>query len=297
MQPTPLPPGGVNAVGRMLGDLGDEWTLLIVQQVLLGARRYGEFVERLPISHAVLTSRLNAMIAAGILEREPYQNRPPRAAYVPTARGRALWPVLTSIWTWERTWVPQQRLPALRHLTCGAHCVPVTACGSCGDPVSEKDVDVRWGPSGSWARSMPAQTTRRRSTTDGAGLFPETMAFLGNRWGFALLIAAFVGATRFGEFQTWLGAPPASLADRLATFTDRGVLRAVGGRYVLTEKGRAVFPVLITALQWAQRARAAPEGPAVLLDHVACGSPFRGVLTCDQCAEALTGGTVTPDPN
>ena len=48
-------PGGVNAVGRMLGLLGDEWTLLIVQQALLGATRYGDFAARLPISHAVLT--------------------------------------------------------------------------------------------------------------------------------------------------------------------------------------------------------------------------------------------------
>ena len=54
-RPTPLPAGGVNAVGRMLGLLGDEWTLLIVQQALLGATRYGEFTARLPISNAVLT--------------------------------------------------------------------------------------------------------------------------------------------------------------------------------------------------------------------------------------------------
>ena len=39
-----------NAVGRMLGLLGDEWTLLVIQQALLGATRYGEFTARLPIS-------------------------------------------------------------------------------------------------------------------------------------------------------------------------------------------------------------------------------------------------------
>ena len=44
-----------NAVGRMLGLLGDEWTLLVLQQALLGATRYGEFKARLPISNAVLT--------------------------------------------------------------------------------------------------------------------------------------------------------------------------------------------------------------------------------------------------
>ena len=45
--PTTLSPGGTNAVGRILGLLGDEWTLLIIQQALLGATRYGEFIQRL----------------------------------------------------------------------------------------------------------------------------------------------------------------------------------------------------------------------------------------------------------
>jgi hypothetical protein len=45
-RPTTLTPGGTNAVGRILGLLGDEWTLLIIQQALLGATRYGEFIER-----------------------------------------------------------------------------------------------------------------------------------------------------------------------------------------------------------------------------------------------------------
>jgi DNA-binding HxlR family transcriptional regulator len=57
---TELKPGSTNAVGRMLGLLGDEWTLLIIQQALLGATRYGEFMARLPISNSVLASRLRA---------------------------------------------------------------------------------------------------------------------------------------------------------------------------------------------------------------------------------------------
>ena len=50
-----------NAVARMLGLLGDEWTLLVIQQALMGATRYGEFQARLPISHSVLSSRLRSL--------------------------------------------------------------------------------------------------------------------------------------------------------------------------------------------------------------------------------------------
>ncbi|WP_163802203.1 winged helix-turn-helix transcriptional regulator [Mycolicibacterium sediminis] len=279
----------------MLGILGDEWTLLLAQQALLGATRYGEFAERLPISHAVLTSRLRAMTDGGLLALRVYQDRPRRAEYLPTPRGRALWPVLTSIWAWERRWVPHhaERLPAMRHTGCGAVFTPLLVCRACEAPTSEKDLTVAWGPSGSWPRSMPEQVTRRRSASGaaapGAGLFPETMTILGNRWAFALLVAAFVGTTRFGDFGEQLGAPPGTLADRLSTLTLVGVLNNSGGRYRLTEKGRAVFGVIVTALQWAQRWYLAPEGSAVALHHTACGSRFEGMLTCDQCARDLDG--------
>jgi DNA-binding HxlR family transcriptional regulator len=282
----------------MLGLLGDEWTLLILQQATLGATKYGQFVERLPISHAVLTRRLEAMAANGLLARRTYQARPPRADYVLTPRGRALWPVLVSIWEWERLWVPHhaQRLPAMHHTACGDDFAPVLQCAACTEPVREKDIHAQWGPSGGWSRSIPVLSTRRRSSPDRpsgrADLFPETMSILGDRWAFALLVAAFVGASRFGDFQDQLGAPPSSLADRLQIFTANGVLSAGDGRYRLTEKGREAFPILITALQWAQRWFVAPEGPAVELVHTDCGAAFEATLTCDQCASPLRGAEV-----
>jgi DNA-binding HxlR family transcriptional regulator len=282
----------------MLGLLGDEWTLLILQQATLGATRYGQFAARLPISHAVLTQRLGAMTADGLLARRTYQAKPPRADYVLTPRGRALWPVLVSIWEWERHWVPDhaQRLPAMHHTDCGEDFAPVLQCAACTEPVTEKDIGAQWGPSGGWSRSIPVHSTRRRSGADRvdgrADLFPETMSILGNRWAFALLVAAFVGASRFGDFQGQLGAPPGSLTDRLQIFTVNGVLTAGDGRYRLTEKGRAVFPVLVTALQWAQRCFHAPEGPAVELVHTDCGAAFEATLACDQCASPLRGAEV-----
>jgi DNA-binding HxlR family transcriptional regulator len=282
----------------MLGLLGDEWTLLILQQATLGATRYGQFTERLPISHAVLTRRLEAMTANGLLARRTYQARPPRADYVLTPRGRALWPVLVSIWDWERRWVPDhaQRLPAMHHAVCGNDFAPMLQCAACREPVTEKDIGVQWGPGGGWSRSIPALSTRRRSSSDRvarADLFPQTMSILGDRWAFALLVAAFVGTNRFGDFQDQLGAPPGSLADRLQIFTANGVLAAGDGRYRLTEKGRAVFPILITSLQWAQRCFHAPEGHAVELVHTDCGAAFEAALACDQCTSPLRGAEVT----
>lgn len=283
----------------MLGLLGDEWTLLVMQQSLLGTTRFGDFKSRLPISNSVLTARLRTLTTAGLLERRQYRDRPQRFEYTGTSRGRSLWPVLLSIWEWERHWVPDhaEPLPAMRHAVCGADFAPLVTCRSCGETAGDKDVVPQWGPSGSWERSVPSVTsTRRRSEADqhaAAGLFPQTMSVMGNRWGFALLVAAFVGVRRFTDFQAQLGAPPGSIADRLAIFTANGVLVDAGNRYELTEKGRALLPVLISALQWAQHWFADPEGPAVLLTHTPCGSPFTAVLACDQCRRPLAGAQVS----
>ena len=283
----------------MLGLLGDEWTLLVIQQALMGATRYADFQTRLPISNAVLSSRLRSLTDDELLERRIYQTNPPRAEYLTTPRSRSLWPMLVSIWDWERHWVPDhaERLPTMRHTACGGDAAPQLTCRACGEIVTEKDVVAQWGPSGSWARSVPATATRRRSAADQRhrqpGLFPQTLSVLGNRWAFALLVAAFVGVSRFTDFQTQLGAPPSSVADRLSIFVTNGVLVAADNRYRLTEKGRAFFPVLIAALQWAQRWFRSPEGPAVVLTHTSCGRRFTAVLTCDQCTRPLRGTQVS----
>ncbi|HEY2447294.1 MAG TPA: winged helix-turn-helix transcriptional regulator [Mycobacterium sp.] len=298
--PTTLSPGGTNAVGRILGLLGDEWTLLIVQQALLGATRYGEFIERLPISNSVLTNRLRTLTQDGLLVRTNYQERPVRAEYLISQRGRALWPVLLSIWEWERRWVPKHvhRLPGMHHTVCDGDFAPMLTCRSCTEVVTEKQVAARWGPSGSWPRSVPEAVTRRRAGADGtrhqAGLFPETMSVFGNRWAAALLVCAFLGTSRFTDFQTQLGAPPTLLAGRLQTFCANGVLSAPRqAGYQLTEKGRAFFPVIVTALQCGQQWFHAPEGPAVVITHLGCGEQFTGQLTCDQCAQPLKGTQVS----
>lgn len=298
--------GEVNAIGRMLGLLGDEWTLLIVRESLMGAWRFTDFaamnVSR-PISNAVLTNRLRVLVGDGMLDRQVYQEQPLRAGYVPTERCRALWPLLVSIWHWERTWVPDhaEPLPAMRHRGCGREFSPALRCAHCRRQVAATDLDARWGPSGGWARSVPRGTTRRRArdATAQAGLFPETMAIFGNRWAAAIIGAAFLGTRRFSDFQGRLGAPAALVAEHLRVFCDIGVLQAAAhprradwSEYHLTPKGQAFFPVVASAIGWADQWFGAPEGPALTLTHTACGRGFVPQLGCDQCADALAGDTV-----
>ncbi|GAA0953354.1 helix-turn-helix domain-containing protein [Actinocorallia libanotica] len=301
-RPTPLPPGGTNAVGWTLGLIGDEWNLLILRHAMLGVRRYGEWRQELPISHAVLTRRLHVLTEMGMFERVEYQRKAKRFEYVLTRRGRDLWPVLVAIWGWEAEWVQArpERLPRMAHRTCGRAFLPVLSCAACEKPARAADVTGGFGPSGTWSRSVPAATTRRRSASaEGAGMFPETMALIGNRWSAALLGAAFQGAQRFRDFEQRLGAPPTIISDRLRVFCELGVFTQVPGEdradwqsYRFTEKGRAFYPVVMTAIDWGQRWFLADEGPALVYTHRDCGQDLRTRLICDQCGGLLQGTEV-----
>ncbi|GAA3207895.1 helix-turn-helix domain-containing protein [Actinocorallia longicatena] len=302
-KPTRLPRGTTNAVGHTLGLIGDEWNLLILRWAMLGVRRYGGWREVLPISHAVLTRRLASLTEMGVFERVEYQASARRFEYALTKRGRDLWPVLLTIWTWEAQWVPThvESLPQMVHRTCGRDFSPVFGCGSCGKPAEARDVTGGFGPSGTWNRSVPAATTRRRSASaEGAGMFPETMGLIGNRWSAALLGAAFQGAHRFRDFEHRLGAPPTIISDRLRAFCEIGVFEQTPGTdrpdwpgYHFTQKGRAFFPVIMTAVDWGQRWFRAAEGPALVYTHKNCGQDLKAQLACDQCGAVLRGTEVS----
>lgn len=84
---------------------------------------------------------------------------------------------------------------------------------------------------------------------------------LGDRWVLLILREAFYGVTRFDAIREDVGASKHALSGRLAHLTDAGILalspyREPGARerneYVLTEKGAALAPVLLSLLDWGQ---------------------------------------------
>lgn len=81
--------------------LGDRWTLLVVRDLLLGRRRFGDFAaapEGIPTN--ILTDRLKRLEQAGLVAKTAYQDNPVRHDYVPTAKCRDLKPVLVAAAEW-----------------------------------------------------------------------------------------------------------------------------------------------------------------------------------------------------
>jgi DNA-binding HxlR family transcriptional regulator len=128
------------------------------------------------------------------------------------------------------------------------------------------------------------------------------LSVLGDRWTFMVVKQAFAGTRRFEDFLLALGISRGRLADRLERLVENGILERSpyrSGRtrheYRLTEKGHALYPVLLALRDWGDRYMA-PAGPPVLYRHEACGGEAHAHITCERCGEELTARDVTVEP-
>jgi DNA-binding HxlR family transcriptional regulator len=129
--------------------VGDKWTLLIIRDLAAGPRRFVELQRVLPgISTEQLRSRLNRMVADGLLTRQRYREVPPRVDYELTERSRELMPVLGALarWGYDWTWTaPRQgedvNVGAIFRLAPGMLAPPPDLRGSVDLVVLDDDED------------------------------------------------------------------------------------------------------------------------------------------------------------
>lgn len=136
------------SIAQALEIVGEWWTLLILRDAFLGVRRFDDFVERLGISRNVLADRLDKLVAAGVLDRRPYDEGRGRYDYVLTDRGRDLWPVLTTLREWGDRWIvgDGNEPLVLEHRSCGATTHLRHTCDHCGEELDARSVVARPGP-------------------------------------------------------------------------------------------------------------------------------------------------------
>ncbi len=116
---------------------------------------------------------------------------------------------------------------------------------------------------------------------------------VGEWWSILILRDAFHGLTRFDQFQRNLGISTNSLAKRLNSLVEGGLMekrpyqdRPVRHEYVLTERGRDFWPVIVTLYTWGAK-HFPPESPTVYLVDAETGRPIEPVLV-----DAPTGNPV-----
>jgi DNA-binding HxlR family transcriptional regulator len=128
-----------------LDRVGDRWSLLLVEVLLDGRRRFGELAEALPgIAPNILTDRLRRLERAGIVLATPYSERPPRMEYLLTADGHDLASALRLLADWgarHATTAEQAGYEPMRHQTCGTPLEARWFCPTCTVVVAPGEAD------------------------------------------------------------------------------------------------------------------------------------------------------------
>jgi DNA-binding HxlR family transcriptional regulator len=151
---------------------------------------------------------------------------------------------------------------------------------------------------------------RRTSFADMPCSIARTLEVVGEWWTLLIVRDAFLGVTRFDDWQRRLGIARNVLTTRLEHLVDEGILerrryqdRPPRDEYVLTRKGGDLGPVLTALRAWGDAHAPTPGGPTSVLVHDDCGHETRPVQTCSYCGEPLGGrahvepGPGSPDPS
>lgn len=128
------------ALAAALERVGDRWSLLIIEALLDGSRRFGELAETVNgIAPNILADRLRRLEGERIVRATPYSDRPPRFTYALTDEGHELAGVLRLLADWGSR--GSASAEPMRHALCGT---PVEArlwCPTCARSLDEPEAD------------------------------------------------------------------------------------------------------------------------------------------------------------
>jgi DNA-binding HxlR family transcriptional regulator len=132
----------VCSIARSLELVGERWSLLIIRDALFASvTRFGDFQFNLGIATNVLTSRLESLVASGIMGRDG------SADYILTPKGRSLAVALIALTEWGDAWASPIEPPILyQHTGCGGGAVRTVAiCETCGT-IPPDEIAIQIGP-------------------------------------------------------------------------------------------------------------------------------------------------------
>ena len=129
-----------SALADALERVGDRWTLLVVDALLEGPRRFNDLQEDVAgIAPNILIQRLRHLEREALVVAQPYSERPPRFAYELTAAGRELAGALRLLSDWGARHGDDNE--PLRHADCGTPLEARWYCPACEVAVDEGDAE------------------------------------------------------------------------------------------------------------------------------------------------------------
>jgi DNA-binding HxlR family transcriptional regulator len=144
----------------------------------------------------------------------------------------------------------------------------------------------------------------KRTSLEGADCpIARSLDAIGDWWSLLIIRDALWGRSRFGEFQKSLGLAKNILTVRLRTLVDRGILETAPAsdgsayqEYVLTPKGRGIFPILVALRQWTEEFDERPNEIATILVDREKGKPVRGLELHAQDGRLLSEADIALKP-
>lgn len=131
----------------------------------------------------------------------------------------------------------------------------------------------------------------------------RALSVVGDRWTLLILRECFLRVRRFEAFEENLGVTRHVLAGRLKKLVEHGVLEKRAYQqspprheYHLTGKGRALYPVLMSLVEWGDTYMAGKKGPPIRHRHKTCGHLMKGRMVCSECGEELDPREVAVEP-
>jgi DNA-binding HxlR family transcriptional regulator len=124
-------------LAEALARVGERWTLLVVEALLTGPRRFSDLLSQIPgIAPNILSERLKRLEREALLVARPYSERPPRATYQLTAEGRELAGALRLLAQWGAKHTDPADAP--RHHACGTPVEVRWYCPTCDQLVDQE---------------------------------------------------------------------------------------------------------------------------------------------------------------
>jgi DNA-binding HxlR family transcriptional regulator len=141
--------GQACSTARALEVLGDRWTLLVLREIFNGVRRFDDISDHIGVARDVLTKRLNTLIEAGVLTKQPYREpgKRTRYEYRLTAAGLDLRPVLLALMAWGDKHRSGGEPPVtITHRECGAEVHLAMRCEAGHDLPDNAKLSMTPGP-------------------------------------------------------------------------------------------------------------------------------------------------------
>jgi DNA-binding HxlR family transcriptional regulator len=156
------------SIADALEVVGEKYSLLVLREILFGVRRFEAMVHNVGAPRDVLAARLRRLVAARVLEKVPYSQRPPRFEYRLTDAGRELRPVLLMLMAWGDRHLAEDPPVVFEH-SCGADLEPTVVCRGCGQSVVPGFLTPRFTTPGQNADGPVSATGRPDARPDQAG--------------------------------------------------------------------------------------------------------------------------------